>query len=148
VPKGRKDFKMKYSIYYCNGAANLNNKEHNFSVNYVYERSLPEEPEKPETPPQFSPPSPNNTPLPSATIPPNFVIIPNPNLGTFQLETNFPLSEIGALKITNPLGITVYKAQNVTEHTIQLQNLASGMFFVVITLKDGNVLTQKMMIQR
>ena len=75
-------------------------------------------------------------------------LYPNPNSGTFQLETNFPLSEITNLKITNPLGITVYKTQNVTEHTIQLQNSASGMFFVVINLKDGTVLTQKMMVQR
>ncbi|MCL1850685.1 MAG: T9SS type A sorting domain-containing protein [Bacteroidetes bacterium] len=52
------------------------------------------------------------------------------------------------LKITNPLGITVYKTQDVTEHTLQLQNSASGMFFVVIVLKDGNMLTQKMMVQR
>jgi len=59
----------------------------------------------------------------------------------------FPLSKIGTLKITNPLGVTVYQTQNVTEHTIQLQNSATGMFFVVITLKDGNVLTQKMVVQ-
>ena len=147
VPTGRKDFKMKYSIAYCKGAANLSSKEHNFYVDYCYEKSSTEGSEEPEPPPHFSPPNPDNTQLPSATVLPNFVIIPNPNSGTFQLETNFLLSDIANLKITNLLGATVYKTQNVTDHTIQLQNSASGMFFVVMLLKDGNLLTQKMMIQ-
>jgi hypothetical protein len=156
VPTGRKYYKMKYSIYYCKGAANLDNKEHNFYVDYCYEnsvppcyqKSLPEDSVQSAIPPQFPSPNPDNTPLQSATAPPNFAIIPNPNSGAFQLETNFPLSEIGALKITNPLGITVYEDKKVTEHTIQLQNAASGMYFVVIVLKDGNVLRQKMMVQK
>jgi len=46
------------------------------------------------------------------------------------------------------MGATVYESQNVTEHTIQLQNSASGQYFVVMILKDGNVLTQKMVVQR
>ena len=92
-----------------------------------------EEPEEPKTPPQFSHPF--------------FSIIPNPNSGTFQLETNFSLSEISNLKISNLMGVPVYEAQNLSSNTIQLQNSASGMFFVVIILKDGNMLTQKMMVQ-
>jgi hypothetical protein len=121
--------------------------EHNFSVNYVYEKSLTEDSEDPETSPQLSPPNPDNTPLPSVTAPPNFTIIPNPNPGDFQLETNFPLSDIANLKITNPLGITIYEAQNVTEHTIQLQNSSFGLYFVMVILKDGSILTQKMVVQ-
>jgi hypothetical protein len=74
-------------------------------------------------------------------------LYPNPNNGTFQLETNFPLSEISNLKISNLIGTTIYEMQHVTEHTIQLPNSASGMFFVVIILKDGSVLTQKMVVQ-
>jgi hypothetical protein len=126
----------------------LNNKEHNFSVYYNYDnKSLTEEPEEPETSPQFFSPNPNNTPLHSATAPLNFVIIPNPNPGAFQLETNFPLSEIAHLKITTPLGEFVYNAQMVVSNAIQLYHSASGMFFVVMVLKDGNVLTQKMMVR-
>jgi hypothetical protein len=79
---------------------------------------------------------------------PSLSIIPNPNPGTFQLETNFPLSDITNLKITNPLGITIYEDKNVTEHTIQLQNSSSGLYFVLVILKDGSVLTQKMVVQR
>ena len=110
-------------------------------------KSSTEDSEEPETPPQLSPPNPNDTPLPSATAPPNFVIIPNPNSGTFQSETNFPLSEISNLKISNLIGTTVYETQNVTEPAMQLPNSTSGMFFVVMMLKDGTVLTQKMMVQ-
>jgi hypothetical protein len=64
------------------------------------------------------------------------------------IETNFPLSEIGNLKIVNLLGVTVYETQKVTEHIIQLPSSASGLQFVIIYLKDGTVLTQKVIIQR
>jgi hypothetical protein len=77
-----------------------------------------------------------------------FKLIPNPNNGTFQLETNFPLSEISNLKISNLIGTIIYETQHVTEQPIQLPNSASGMFFVVIILKDGAVLTQKMVVQK
>ena len=81
-------------------------------------------------------------------IPNEINLIPNPNNGAFQLETNFSLSEISNLKISNLLGLTVYETQNLTSNTIQLQNVPAGLFFVVMILKDGSVLTQKMMIQR
>jgi len=138
-------YKILYSVYYCNG-----NKD-NYSWVFTVQggsKSLTEEPEEPENPPLFSPPNPNDTPLQYATASPNFSIIPNPNSGTFQLETNFPLSEIGNLKVVNLLGVTVLETQNVAEHTIQMQHSASGMFFVVVVLKDGKMLTQKMMVQR
>jgi hypothetical protein len=45
------------------------------------------------------------------------------------------------------LGVTVFETQNVTEHTLQLQNSATGVFFVVMILKDGTVIRQKMLIQ-
>ena len=145
VPTGRKYYKMKYSIAYCNGAGNLSGKEHNFYVDYDYERSLPADPDTPETPPQFSPPPSNDTP--SATTTPNLVIIPNPNNGSFNIETNFPLTDIGNLKITNLMGATVYETQKVTSNTVQLQNPTAGTFFVVMILKDGAVLTRKMVVQ-
>ena len=81
-------------------------------------------------------------------IPNEINLIPNPNNGAFQLETNFSLSEISNLKISNLLGLTVYETQNLTSNVIQLQNVPAGLFFVVMILKDGSVLTQKMMIQR
>jgi len=75
-------------------------------------------------------------------------LFPNPNPGTFQLETNFPLSHIAYLKITNPLGVIVHETQNLPSNTVQLAHPVSGLHFVVVILKDGSVLTQKMMIQK
>ena len=77
----------------------------------------------------------------------NFNIFPNPNPGIFTIETNFPLSAIGNLKITNLMGATVYETQNVASNTIQLQNPTAGTFFVVMVLKDGVVITRKMVVQ-
>ena len=77
-----------------------------------------------------------------------FYLLPNPNRGTFQVETNFPLSEISHLKITNTLGLTVYETKSIASNEIQLPNSVSGLYFVVMVLKDGTVLTQKMMVQK
>jgi hypothetical protein len=79
---------------------------------------------------------------------PEFSILPNPNPGTFQLETNFPLSDIDNLKITNTVGAMVYESQHLISNEIQLQNSSTGLYFVVMVLKDGTVLTQKGMIRR
>ena len=76
-----------------------------------------------------------------------FKLYPNPNPGTFQIETNFPLTDIGNLKITNLMGATVYETQNVVSNTIQLQKPTAGTFFVVMILKDGSVLTRKMVVR-
>ena len=81
-------------------------------------------------------------------FPYEFNLHPNPNRGTFQIETNFPISEISQLKFTNPLGITVYETRNLASNEIQLPNSVPGLYFVVMVLKDGTVLTQKMMVQR
>jgi hypothetical protein len=54
---------------------------------------------------------------------------------------------IGNLKITNFLGASIYEAQHLTTHTIQMPTSAPGIYFVVMILKEGTVLTQKMMIQ-
>jgi len=75
-------------------------------------------------------------------------LYPNPNSGTFQIDANFPLTDIAHLKIINMLGIPVYETQNISSNTIQLQTSASGTVFVLMILKDGTMLTRKMMIQR
>ena len=74
-------------------------------------------------------------------------IVPNPNNGSFQMEANFPLSDIAHLKIVNLLGVPVLETQRVVSHTIQLENAVNGPYFVVMILKDGSVITRKMMVQ-
>ena len=81
-------------------------------------------------------------------IPPKFNLFPNPNPGIFQLETNFPLSDIALIKITNLLGVPVYETQSLVSKEIALQNSGAGLYFVVVVLKNGKILTQKMMVQR
>jgi hypothetical protein len=81
-------------------------------------------------------------------VEPILILYPNPTSGVFQIETNFPLSEISNLKIINMIGATVYETQHLTLNTIQLPNSASGQHVVVLILKNGTVLTEKLMIQR
>ncbi|MCL1850456.1 MAG: hypothetical protein FWF70_03480 [Bacteroidetes bacterium] len=45
------------------------------------------------------------------------------------------------------MGVPVYEVQKVSSNTIQLQNAVTGHYFVIMILKDGSVITQKMMIQ-
>jgi hypothetical protein len=75
-------------------------------------------------------------------------LYPNPNNGSFNLETNFPLTDIAHLKITNLLGVDIYETKSLFSNTIQLPSSAHGLFFVIVILKDGTVLTQKMAVQR
>ena len=44
--------------------------------------------------------------------------------------------------------VPVYETEKLTTNTIQLQNAANGLYFVVVFLKDGTMLTQKMMVGR
>ncbi|MCL2246270.1 MAG: T9SS type A sorting domain-containing protein [Lentimicrobiaceae bacterium] len=145
ITEGGAKYILEYTVHYCNG--DMQSYTHDFYVKDCW-KSLPEAPDAPEAPPQFSPPHPENTPDLSATTPPHFSIIPNPNLGTFQLETNFPLSNIGNLKITNMIGVTVFETQQLSSATLQLPNSPAGHYFVVMILKDGTLLTQKMLVQK
>ena len=88
----------------------------------------------------------NNTDFTNQSL--NFKLYPNPNRGTFQIDANFPLTDIANLKIVNLLGVTIYETQNIASNTVQLQNSISGQFFVIMILKDGAVLTQRMVIQK
>ena len=85
--------------------------------------------------------------LPLLKTSPKVNIVPNPNNGSFNIETNFPLSDIAHFKITNLMGATVYETQNVVSNTVQLPRPTAGTFFVVMILKNGAVLTQKMVVQ-
>ncbi|MDR2970495.1 MAG: T9SS type A sorting domain-containing protein [Bacteroidales bacterium] len=89
-----------------------------------------------------------NSQISQNPIPNKINLIPNPNNGSFNLETNFPLSDIAHLKIVNLMGVSVYETQTQTSNAIQLPNATPGQYFVVVILKESSVLTQKMMIQK
>jgi hypothetical protein len=148
ITQGKVAYDILYSVLYCN--EEWRGYSHRFVVMDVpnMSKSLNKEFEETETPPQFSSPSFNNIIHQDENVTHTFSIIPNPNPGTFQIETNFPLTDIANLKITNMLGATVYETQNFISNTIQLQTAATGTFLVVIILKDGTMLTQKMVMQR
>ena len=142
-PTGHVWYYIVYEVFYCNGAYYGDTQR--FLVKYKSSKSIDDAPDAPA--PTLSPPA-NSITLQDENPAPNFVVIPNPNPGTFQIETNFPLSDIDHLKITNMPGATVYETQNLFSNTIQLPAFASGQHFVIVMLKDGTVLTQKMMLQR
>jgi hypothetical protein len=144
-PKGTVWYYIVYDVFYCNDASYSTT--HKFYVNYPSSKSSTEAPDETETPETLLSPPVNIITPQEENAPPTFTILPNPNPGTFQLETNFPLFDIAILKITNMLGATVYEVQQVTSNTIQLPASASGQHFVIIFLKDGALLTQKMMLQ-
>jgi len=135
---------IEYYVYCCDGT--YYKKRQEFYVNYFcYGKSSSDDPENPI--PSLSSPA-NNLTHQNENTSPGFTIIPNPNPGVFQLETNFPLSEVAILKVVNSLGATVYDTQNLASNTIHLPSSASGQHFVMLILKEGTVLTQKMMIRR
>ena len=57
-------------------------------------------------------------------------------------------TEIAQLKITNLPGAPVYETKTLSSPEIQWQHATDGLYFVVIILKDGTLLTQKMMVQK
>jgi len=146
-------YSLNFSVYGCDGNLGKENYYVKFSVS-DFKKSIDDESYErgreieSDPPPQFSPQNDDNIIPQNETITPHFSILPNPNAGTFQLETNFSLSDIDHLKITNTVGTVVYESQFLVSNEIQLQNTAPGLYFVVMVLKEGMVLTQKVMVQR
>jgi Zn-dependent metalloprotease len=85
---------------------------------------------------------------PISTSPFQFTLFPNPNSGSFTIEANFPLTDIAHFKITNLLGVSMYDTKTLFTNYIQLPACPAGIYFVVMILKDGTALRQKMMIER
>ena len=137
----------KIRIHYCNSW--YRDYSFKFVVNaFKSDIETLEETEGSEPPITYHTPNYNETISPEAPETHTFSIIPNPNTGAFQLKTNFPLADITHLKVVNLLGITVYETQALSSNAIHLPATASGHHSVVVTLKDGSVFTQKMVIQR
>jgi len=59
-------------------------------------------------------------------------IHPNPNNGTFTIKTNLDEEEILSIQVYNILGQRIYKQTGISDNTIQLPQLAKGIFWVEI----------------
>jgi hypothetical protein len=50
--------------------------------------------------------------------------------------------------VLDVIGATIYEVKNLFSNTIQLPFPANGLYFVVVGLKDGLLLREKVVIQR
>ena len=71
---------------------------------------------------------------------------PNPNNGTFTLNTTLPPQEIRTIRVLTPLGLLVYEQAGLSSHTIQLPTTAKGLFFVEIQTTTQRYI-RKMVVQ-
>ncbi len=77
---------------------------------------------------------------------PQFNIYPNPSNGIFNLE----LFNVNTIKVLNTLGSVVYQEKintNETKSTIDLSNLANGIYFIAV-LNDKGTLNKKVIISK
>ncbi len=73
-------------------------------------------------------------------------IYPNPNNGTFTINTNFDTEEILFIQVYNTLGQCIYKQVGLLENTIQLPQSAQGMFWVKI-MTQSQTFIKKIVVQ-
>jgi len=59
-------------------------------------------------------------------------IQPNPNNGTFTINTNFDPQEIISVQVFSIVGQSIYKQEGLLNYTIQLPIMSNGMFFIEI----------------
>ena len=75
----------------------------------------------------------------------NISLYPNPNNGSFTIQTN-SLESIEKLEVVTMLGQVVYSVQHPSENTITLPTGIKGAFFVRITTQKESV-TQKIIVE-
>ncbi|MDR1545065.1 MAG: C10 family peptidase [Prevotellaceae bacterium] len=76
---------------------------------------------------------------------PQIRIFPNPNKGTFSLQTNFSLQEILKVKVVSLLGQTVFEAASLQSERINIPS-ESGVYIVSVYTKD-KVFTEKIIVE-
>jgi hypothetical protein len=72
-------------------------------------------------------------------------LFPNPNTGSFTIQTN-NFDNIKQIQVINPLGQIIYTIQNPSDNTITLPNGAKGTYFVRITTETESV-TRKILVE-
>ena len=73
-------------------------------------------------------------------------IFPNPNNGSFTINTNFDPQEITSIRVLNTVGQMVYQQAGLPSNTIQLPFTTTGMFWVEITTSTQKFV-KKMVVQ-
>lgn len=73
-------------------------------------------------------------------------IYPNPNNGNFFIELSNPNTEIVRIQIKNCMGKTVFERNGGGEKEISLNAASSGLYFVILTLKN-QIITQKIIVK-
>ena len=63
------------------------------------------------------------------------IIYPNPNKGTFTINTNIDPQEIISVQVFSMIGQSVYKQSGLPNSTIQMPSSTGGMFYVEILTK-------------
>lgn len=73
----------------------------------------------------------------------DFMITPNPSFGTFRIKLTVPFKDPVNLSVINTMGQSVYNTilsdQTIIVHTITLNNLSSGFYFLVLRDRSGTV---------
>lgn len=74
-------------------------------------------------------------------------IFPNPNSGTFTIQTNFDKPENAVIRIYNTLGETVKEIQTSNNRIDVKLETASGLYFVELKTEGGEKFTRKITVQ-
>jgi hypothetical protein len=74
-----------------------------------------------------------------------YIIHPNPNTGSFTIQTN-NFDNIKQIQVINPLGQIIYSIENPTDNTITLPNGAKGTYFVRIITETESI-TKKILVE-
>jgi len=85
-----KTYRILYYTYHCDGSKRSSLQDFTVIGWNGGGKSPTDDPDDPENPTPALSPSANNTIHQDETAVPNFTVTPNPNAGTFQLETNSP----------------------------------------------------------
>ncbi len=72
----------------------------------------------------------------------NFDIFPNPSNGKFTIDLQFEVTQRATIQVLNTLGQEMYQFTDTQSHfqqTINMQEVAAGTYFVVISTESGRV---------
>ena len=95
-----------------------------------------------------SAPNCDNTAIVATTHSKDFIIFPNPAQDYVHLRFNFSNKELAAIQIRNAIGQTIKVISTMRNQTVLINtaNWNPGMYLVKVRMKDGKILTQRLLI--